>query len=362
MPPSRGCWRSSPVAPYRLLREDDGGRRRRRRGGSEARGHREHPRTVHGPRAADEAAALALPQPPSVAYRRLESAILRQQAIYRPEPIHSRCRDGLKFNFIENGVFETGTTRTNPIEAKAVARAIVTHAAQYPKLSLGVAAFSAAQRRAIQDQVELLRRQLPVEHEAFFQAHPSEPFFIKNLENVQGDERDVIFISVGYGPTASGQKPPMRFGPLGVDGGERRLNVLISRAKRRCEVFSSMTDEDIDPDFASASSRKGVFAFKLFLQFARTGRMVMAKTTGRDHDSVFEEQVSKALRARGHTVHAQVGIAGFFIDLAVSDPALPGRYVLGIECDGESLQRFAFGQRPRPTAPSGARGPWLDHP
>ena len=128
----------------------------------------------------------------------------------------------------------------------------------------------------------------------------------------------------------------MRFGPLGVEGGERRLNVLISRAKRRCEVFSSMTDEDIDPDFASGNSRKGVLAFKVFLHFARTGRMAMAETTGRDHDSVFEEQVAKALRARGHTVHLQVGIAGFFIDLAVTDPNLPGRYVLGIECDGES--------------------------
>ena len=110
--------------------------------------------------------------------------------------------------------------------------------------------------------------------------------FVKNLENVQGDERDVILISVGYGPTAPGLKPPMRFGPLGQEGGERRLNVLISRAKRRCEVFASMTDEDIDPDFAS--TRKGVFAFKMFMHFARTGKMTLAEQTGRDHDSVFD--------------------------------------------------------------------------
>ncbi len=91
------------------------------------------------------------------------------------------------------GSSESGGTRTNPVEAKIVARAIVAHACEYPELSLGVAAFSAAQRRAIQDQLEILRRQLTPEDEAFFQSHPSEPFFIKNLENVQGDERDVIF-------------------------------------------------------------------------------------------------------------------------------------------------------------------------
>src|SRR3546814_991183 len=92
-----------------------------------------------------------------------------------------------------------------------------------------------------------------------------------------------------------------------------------------------MTDEDIDADFAA--TRKGVFAFKLFLHFARTGGMGMAESTGRDHDSVFEEQVARALQARGYQVHRQVGLAGFFIDLAVADAERPGRYLLGIECD-----------------------------
>lgn len=249
-----------------------------------------------------------------------------------PSPYTAQAGMGLRFHHIADGVFESGTTRTNPIEAKAVARAIVEHAISHPELSLGVVAFSAAQRRAILDQVELLRRVLPAEHEAFFQAHPAEPFFIKNLENVQGDERDVIFISVGYGPTAPGLKPPMRFGPLGQDGGERRLNVIISRAKRRCEIFASMTDEDIDPDFAS--TRKGVFAFKMFMHFARTGRMTIAEPSARDPDSMFEEQVAEALHARGYQVHRQVGIAGFFIDLAIADPERADRYLLGIECDG----------------------------
>ena len=251
-----------------------------------------------------------------------------------PSPYTAEAGMGLRFHHVPQGLWESGGARINAVEAKVVAQAIVAHARERPNLSLGVATFSSAQRRAILDQLELLRRALPPEVENFFQAHPSEPFFVKNLENVQGDERDVIYISVGYGPTVPGGRVPMRFGPLGMEGGERRLNVLISRAKQRCEVFSSMTDEDIDPDFAA--SRKGVFAFRMFMHFARTGRMTLAESTSRDHDSVFEEQVAKALQARGFQVHRQVGLAGFFIDLAVADAERPGRYLLGIECDGAS--------------------------
>lgn len=251
-----------------------------------------------------------------------------------PSPYTAEAGMGLRFHRVPDGLFDAGGTRTNQVEAKIVAQAIVDHARQCPELSLGVAAFSAAQRRAILDHLEVLRRGLTPETEAFFQGHPAEPFFVKNLENVQGDERDVIFISVGYGPTTLGGRVPMRFGPLGSEGGERRLNVLISRAKQRCEVFASMTDEDIEPDFAQ--TRKGVFAFRLFLHFARTGQLTMAETTGRDFDSVFEEQVAKALQGLGYQVHRQVGLAGFFIDLAVADADRPGRYLLGIECDGAS--------------------------
>jgi very-short-patch-repair endonuclease len=249
-----------------------------------------------------------------------------------PSPYTAHSGGGLQFHYVPDGLFDTGNKRNNLVEAKVVAQAIITHARNFPKLSLGVAAFSAAQRRAIIDELEILRRGLPAEVEDFFRAHRSEPFFVKNLENVQGDERDVIFISVGYGRSIAGGRVPMRFGPLGSEGGERRLNVLISRAKRRCDVFASMTDEDIEPGFAAG--KKGVSAFRLFLQYARTGKLFTAEHTGRDFDSVFEEQVAHALRARGYEVQAQVGIAGFFIDLAIIDNDRPGRYLLGIECDG----------------------------
>lgn len=253
-----------------------------------------------------------------------------------PSPYTAQSGLGLRFHHVTQGVFETGTTRTNPVEAKVVAEAIIHHAKATPSHSLGVVAFSSAQRKAILEQLEILRRHLSPEDEAFFQAHPSEPFFVKNLENVQGDERDVIFISIGYGPTTLGGRPPMRFGPVGQEGGERRLNVLISRAKRRCEVFSSMTDEDIDQDFAS--TRKGVFALKLFMHFARTGRMSLAETVGPDTNGVFEAQVAQALHERGYQVHRDIGVSGLFIDIAVADADQPDRYLLAIECDGPSYK------------------------
>ena len=248
-----------------------------------------------------------------------------------PSPYTQEAGMGLRFQHVPDGVFDSGGTGTNAIEARTVAQAIIRHAKTDPELSLGVATFSVSQRRAIQDELEALRRLNP-DTENFFHAHPSEPFFVKNLENVQGDERDVIMISVGYAKNTQGYMA-MRFGPLGADGGERRLNVLISRAKRRCEVFASMTDEDIDLGRAKG---KGVFAFKLFLHYARTGRLSVAQTSARSMDSVFEEQVGNALQAKGYQVHPQVGIAGFFIDLAIADPERPGRYLIGIECDGAS--------------------------
>ena len=248
-----------------------------------------------------------------------------------PSPYTQEAGMGLLFHHIREGTFDSGNTRINAIEATAVAEAVVRHAREHPDLSLGVATFSVKQRRAIQDQLEQLRRKNP-DTESYFHAHPSEPFFVKNLENVQGDERDVIFISVGYGRNPQGSMA-MTFGPLSAEGGERRLNVLISRAKRRCDVFASITDEDIDLERGKG---KGVAAFKLFLHFARTGRLMLTGGASGSHDSVFEAEVATALQERGYQVHARVGIAGFFIDLAIGDPDRPGRYLLGIECDGVS--------------------------
>jgi very-short-patch-repair endonuclease len=252
-----------------------------------------------------------------------------------PSPDLERKSLGLIYRRLENAPYDRSRTRTNPGEARAVAVAVMEHArAQLGKperlqLTLGVAAFSVAQMDAILAEVEILRRQEPA-CEPFFGTHSHERFFVKNLENVQGDERDVIFISIGYGRTAEGYLA-MSFGPLNRSGGERRLNVLITRARQRCEVFTTLGPEDIDTDRSTAS---GVAALKTFLNYAATGKLDVPVQTLRPQDSAFEEQVLAALQREGYTVHAQVGCAGFFLDLAVVDDEHPGRYLLGIECDG----------------------------
>lgn len=246
-----------------------------------------------------------------------------------PSPYAATSELGLHFRQVPDGVFDSGGTGTNRVEAKTICRAVIEHARRRPNLTLGVAAFSVRQQQAILDELELLRRENP-DTEPFFNGHPDEPFFVKNLENVQGDERDVILISIGYGRDLNGSLA-MRFGPLANEGGERRLNVLISRARQRCEVFASITAEDIDLERAQG---QGVRSLKAFLQFAQTGRLSAAHRTEREADSPFEEAVRAALEAQGHSIHPQVGVAGFFVDLAVVDRERPGRYVLGIECDG----------------------------
>ncbi len=246
-----------------------------------------------------------------------------------PSPYDAVSGMGLKFHRLVDAPYDRGGTRTNPQEARIVAEAVIAHARNHPEQSLGVAAFSVSQRQAILHELERLRRAHP-DAEAFFAEDRPEPFFVKNLENIQGDERDVIFISVGYGMTKDGQLAH-NFGPLSAAGGERRLNVLISRAKLRCEVFCNFTGADIDPDRSAA---RGVAALKLFLTFAETGRFETAASDTRAETAVIEADIARALRAEGYDVKTQIGVSGFRVDVAVVDPGQPGRFVLGIDCDG----------------------------
>jgi len=236
---------------------------------------------------------------------------------------------GLRFHHVTEGYFDRGGTATHRVEAQTIARAVMQHAVDTPELTLGVGAFSVRQRDAILDEIELLRRENK-EAEGFFAEDTEEPFFVKNLENIQGDERDVIYISVGYGPDENG-KLTMNFGPLSNDGGERRLNVLITRAKKRLEVFSSMTADDID---LSRVSKRGPAAFRTFLRYAQTGTFDGRPAERHGELTTFEKSVMQALEAAGHTIEAHVGEAGFYVDLAIVDPETPGEYLLGITCDG----------------------------
>ena len=224
------------------------------------------------------------------------------------------------------GSFDSGGSGTNAAEAEAVAEAVMRHARESPGDTLGVAAFSVRQRDAILDAVEAKRRADP-SVEPFFAAHPNEPFFVKNLENVQGDERDAIFISVGYARAPDGRLA-MRFGPLSAEGGERRLNVLITRAKKRSVVFSGLGADDID--LARAAGR-GPAVLKRFLAYA-AGAEAVAAAEGTD-DAALSDAIAGALEAAGLSVARRVGLAGLFVDVAVRDPKTEG-YGLGILTDG----------------------------
>jgi len=235
---------------------------------------------------------------------------------------------GLVFRHVPDGVYEG--KGLNPVEARAVADEVVRHALETPELSLGVGTFNLRQQLAIQDELEARRRADPA-LEPFFSRERPEPFFVKNLENIQGDERDVILLSVTY---AKGRDGRLRnnFGPINGENGWRRLNVLTTRARQRMVVFSSMKGDDIIP--AGATSR-GPALLRDFLLYAERGRLdAPAAAPAAEADSLFEAEVAAELARRGLRLQPQVGVAGYRIDLAVLDDEVEGRYVCGIECDG----------------------------
>jgi hypothetical protein len=200
-------------------------------------------------------------------------------------------------------------------------------------LTLGVAAFSAAQAEAITRRLERLRRD-DSSCEDYFAEGGFEPFFVKNLESVQGDERDAMFISVGYGRDAEG-RVSMNFGPLNGEGGERRLNVLITRARLRCEVFTNLRSSDLDRGRATA---RGVASLRTFLHFAERGSFdgMEGSPDATTTLSTFEDVLAKAIEQEGYEVARALGSAESRVDLAVVDRDDPGRYRLGILCDGPS--------------------------
>ena len=236
---------------------------------------------------------------------------------------------GLQFIHLPDAVYDRGKSRTDRIEARAVAKAAIEHYQKYPGKSLGVGAFNIQQQQAILEEIELQLRLNP-DMEDFFRSDREEHFFVKNLETIQGDERDVIFVSVGYGFDET-KKLTLNFGPLNQDGGERRLNVLITRARERCVVFSNFRSSDLQIE---ANVPFGVRALKSFLSFAEKREVIGFEPTERETESPFEDSVYDFLRSHGFEVRKQVGCASFRVDLGIVDPKSPGRYLVGIECDG----------------------------
>ena len=247
-----------------------------------------------------------------------------------PSPNKKTDDYGILYSRVPRGSF---TNRRNIEEARIISEAVREHIYHRPEESIGVVAMSAEQRLQIESAIETLTKDDSEFRERLEEdSRKDESLFIKNLENVQGDERDVIFISMTYGPQEPRGKVFQRFGPINSETGWRRLNVLFTRSKKRMHIFSSMGSEDI---VVGATARCGVQALRNFIAYCETGILHETKIeTDRSPDSDFEIAVIDAMRDKGFECVPQVGVAGFFIDIAVVDPGNRGRFLLGIECDG----------------------------
>lgn len=236
-----------------------------------------------------------------------------------------------------DGVYDRGKTRQNRAEAEAVVEEIRRRLSSpaTASRSIGVVTFNTNQQSLIEDLLNEL-----------FSAHPEletvameceEPIFVKNLENVQGDERDVILFSIGYGPDKDG-RIALNFGPLNRDGGRRRLNVAVSRARYEMKVFSTLRAEQIDLNRTSA---EGVADLKAFLEYAEKGRDYLPadpSSAGDANADSLTASIASELRDRGYDVRTDVGCSGYKIDLGVVDDRDPDKYLLGILCDGYNFR------------------------
>jgi len=245
---------------------------------------------------------------------------------------------GVFFHHVDDGVYERGGSKKNRGEAQRVVELVEQHFEVTPHKSLGIVTFSLPQAEAIEEELERLWK----EHPEIKQKVPPERqrldgFFVKSLENVQGDERDVMIFSVGYGKDRHG-KMTLNFGPLNQKGGERRLNVAITRAREKVLLVSSITSRDFPRELENA----GVRALRDYLEYVQSagkgGEWLPRPGEGVAHEpeSPLELDVAQEIQKMGFEVHHQVGCMGYRIDLGVVDPEQPGEYLLGVECDGAS--------------------------
>jgi len=217
-------------------------------------------------------------------------------------------------------------------EVSRVVSLVLDHAATRPAESLGVITMGVVHAERISSALRQALRSRPELHD-FFDENRPEPFFVKNLERVQGDERDAVILSIGYGKTADGRLL-YRFGPLLLPGGHRRLNVAVTRARRRMTLVCSFRSTDLDP---SRSTAEGVRLLRAYLQYAESGGVALGSAaTEKPALNAFEVDVQSRLAAAGIPVTAQYGVAGYFVDFAAAHPTRPAEMVLAIEADGAS--------------------------
>lgn len=259
-------------------------------------------------------------------------------------PAPTTDSEAVQFHKID-GTYARGTGRTNADEAKAIVALIRKRLTTWIKLpaedrpTIGVITFNTQQQGLILDLLDQVRRQ-DAELEWFFAEEREEPVIIKNLENIQGDERDVMLFSITFAADIAG-KLTMNFGALNSDGGEKRLNVAITRARSELHVFASLTHDQID---LSRTRATGVRDLKTFLHYAESGPIALP---ARDEGSLgpaenpFEEAIAAAFQAKGWEVRTQIGVSGFRIDLGIVNPDRAGAYLAGIECDGATYHSSA---------------------
>lgn len=259
--------------------------------------------------------------------------IYKNNLITFPANIDKVPDNGVEYIFVRDGFYDRGGKKGNVNEARKVAEMVFEHFRKHPKRSLGIIAFGEVQQLAIDTAIREMRFRNQ-KFESCFKEDLDEPFFIKNLENVQGDERDTIIFSIGYAKDVAGVFR-MNFGPLSKSGGERRLNVAITRAKYNVKLIGSIMPTDIDIDKISSDGPK---LLRAYIDFAINGvESLVREVTEFDvteHDSPFEEAVYNYLDRKGYKVATQVGCSGYRIDMAVKHPTISGVYVLGVECDG----------------------------
>ena len=237
---------------------------------------------------------------------------------------------GIEYVLVENGIYRD---RTNTAEADRCVELIQEHIRLHPERSLGVVAFSEKQQGVIENAVGRFRLQHP-EFESFFDEEREEPFFVKNLENVQGDERDTILFSICYAKNEQG-KMYMRFGPLGAAGGERRLNVAITRAKFNVKLVGSILPEDID---ITRTRAEGVRMLRDYIAFAMSGGTEYSAGREASEKGSFEDAVAEFIRQQGYAVRRNVGASRCRVDIAVGETGAEDTFFAGIECDGDSYR------------------------
>lgn len=248
-----------------------------------------------------------------------------------PSPKHRVSAFGLEYVHLRNTEYGRGTTRVNLGEAQAIAQAVITHYREHPEKTLGVATFSMKQQEAILLEIETLLRENPdIEYTMY--RNISEPFFVKNIETLQGDERDVIFISIGYGYDEN-HTLTQSFGPLNLPEGYRRLNVLITRARERCVLYANFRGSDIH---VTEHTPTGVKALSRLLTYAETRKLPSSAEETPGTKDYFTEALSNFLRENNYETDLQVGCAGFRVDIGVVNPEKPTEYLAGIVCDGDN--------------------------